>query len=418
MGPGFSPLDNELGLLPGSLTPHLLNLLVRLSAWVPFAAAAQLLMACTACTVSKETARRQTEAAGAVLVAAQTAAAPALAPPADPGPPTADRLQLSADGAMVALTDGTWAEVKTCALARVVPEVDRTGQLRPRARDISYFSRLTGAEEFTRWAVVETHRRGVRAATAVAAINDGAGWLQHFVDYHCSDAVRILDLPHGVEHIANVARAAWGAEDRRVGPWVAAQATELKTHGPTAVLAAIEQVLQEHPHAASGTDLAYLRARVAQMDYPAFATAGWPLGSGVIESGNKLVVEVRLKGAGMRWERAAVNPVLGLRNAVCNDRWAETWDGIAGGLRAGARAQAAIRRAARTRLGSPAAGAPPAAGRGATEPGAVNVGVVAAVATILTSPPLVTSSAAAGERRRPAAHHPWRRSPIGKAAQG
>ena len=31
------------------------------------------------------------------------------------------------------------------------------------------------------------------------------------------------------------------------------------------------------------------------------------------------IVEARLKGAGMHWERTNVNPMLALRNAVCND---------------------------------------------------------------------------------------------------
>ena len=33
--PGFFPLDEELALLPGSLTPHLQECLVRLGAWMP-----------------------------------------------------------------------------------------------------------------------------------------------------------------------------------------------------------------------------------------------------------------------------------------------------------------------------------------------------------------------------------------------
>lgn len=28
----------------------------------------------------------------------------------------------------------------------------------------------------------------------------------------------------------------------------------------------------------------------------------------------------------MRWERINVNPMLALRNGVCNERWQETWD--------------------------------------------------------------------------------------------
>ena len=45
--------------------------------------------------------------------------------------------------------------------------------------------------------------------------------------------------------------------------------------------------------------LTYLDKRVALMQYPTFTTAGWPIGSGSVESANKLVVEARLKGAGM-----------------------------------------------------------------------------------------------------------------------
>jgi len=407
VAPGFSPLDDELGLLPGRLTPHLLELLVRLGAWVPFAPAAELLTAFTAVACSAATARRQTEAAGAVLVAAETAAAPALAPPADPGPPTDEHRQISADGAMIALTSGEWAEVRTVAVGRVTQESDPTGQRHAHAREVSYFSRLTSAEEFTRLAVVELHHRGVRAAAQVGAVNDGALWVQRFVDYHCPGAVRILDPPHALEHIANCARAVWGPTSAAVATWVAEQAHELLTHGPAGVLEAIRTLAAAHPEAPISEDLAYLEARLGQMDYPAFRAAGWPVGSGMVESANKLVVEARLKGTGMRWARPHVNPLLGLRNAVCNDRWAAVWPRIAAGLRA------QIHQAQRARHPAPPAALPPAS---ATEVRArVNAEIVAEVEAILAQ---VSSELAAERLRRapvdgkPAASHPWRRTPL------
>jgi hypothetical protein len=386
------------------LTPHLCELRVRLGTWVPFARAAELLRAFSAVACSSATARRQTEAAGAVLVAQQTAAAPALAPPADPGSPTGERLQMSVDGAMVALTDGTWAEVRTVALGRVTQEPDRAGQLQAHAREVSYFSRRASAEEFTRLAVVETHRRGLRAAAGVAAVNDGARWCQSFTDYQCSAAVRILDPP-ALEHIANCARAIWGAASPQVAPWVAAHAHELRTNGPAAVLATLRGLATDHPPTDWAEDLAYLEAREAQMAYPTFRAAGWPVGSGMVESANKLVVEARLKGAGMRWAPEAVNPLLALRNAVCNDRWAEVWPDIARGLRAPGRAR------------------PPAPPPGASLPNAdggaagVNPGVVAEVEAILVqvSTDLARERAArAPVNGKPAANHPWRHAPLGK----
>jgi hypothetical protein len=34
--------------------------------------------------------------------------------------------------------------------------------------------------------------------------------------------------------------------------------------------------------------------------YPFFQAQGWSIGSGIVESGNKLVVEARLKGSGIQ----------------------------------------------------------------------------------------------------------------------
>ena len=86
-GPGFSPLDEELGLLPGNLTPRLQEALVRLSTHIPsFAKAARELTWFTGAQVHPDTARVRTEAAGAVLVAYETAQA-ARRMRAHPAPP-------------------------------------------------------------------------------------------------------------------------------------------------------------------------------------------------------------------------------------------------------------------------------------------------------------------------------------------
>ena len=48
-----------------------------------------------------------------------------------------------------------------------------------------------------------------------------------------------------------------------------------------------------------------------------------------MESANKLVVESRMKQAGMRWAPHNVDPMLALRNVACNDRWEEAWPQLA-----------------------------------------------------------------------------------------
>lgn len=107
MGPGFPPRDKKLGLLPGSLTPRLYEAFVRLSTHLPsFAKAVRELAWFMGAQVHADTARRRTEAAGALLVAHETDEAARILR-THPAPPCApDTLVLSVDVAMVPLVHG------------------------------------------------------------------------------------------------------------------------------------------------------------------------------------------------------------------------------------------------------------------------------------------------------------------------
>jgi hypothetical protein len=107
--------------------------------------------------------------------------------------------------------------------------------------------------------------------------------------------------------------------------WLDGVRHRLKHQEPHRVLKHLGWLAARYPSPIIQENLAYVQKREAHMQYPTYQAAGWPIGSGSVESANKLVVEARLKGAGMRWERHNVNPMLVLRNAVCNRRWNETW---------------------------------------------------------------------------------------------
>lgn len=396
---------------------------MRLASWMPFAQAARVLTDFTGVPVSEATVRRLTETAGAAVVAAQTAEVDRIEQELPAAPVAPARLVLSVDGAMVPLVGGVWAEVKTLALGEVRTHDTLDGP-RVRTQALSYFSRLTDAAAFERLSLVETQRRGVEAAGQVAAVADGAEWIQSYIQTHAPGAVRILDFAHVVEHLNEVAGAVWGEGTPASQAWVRVQAEALKERGAAGVLAAVAELATTHPEQAtiSGA-LGYLEKRVTQMDYPGFVAAGWPVGSGMVESGNKLVVERRLKGPGMHWAREHVNPLLGLRNAVCNDRWGETWATIT----AGTRARATARRQARARGRATARAvkavpAPPSLGGAAALEAApaVNPAVVAQVEEVLRQPERARAGSCPRDGRepwRPAANHPWKRPFSAKARQ-
>ena len=69
---GFFPLDEELALLPGRLTPGLQETVVRLGARMPFGSVVQELAFLKQVTTTEATVRRHTETAGATYVEMQT----------------------------------------------------------------------------------------------------------------------------------------------------------------------------------------------------------------------------------------------------------------------------------------------------------------------------------------------------------
>lgn len=322
----FSPLDRELGLLSSQYTPQVYEWLVQLCVWMPFGVAVKLLAAMVGVRVSKATAVRATEAAGAAYVALQDATVTALEAHSPEAPPQVARLVVSADGAMVPLVHGEWAEVRTLAIG-AVPAATPPAEAHTTA--ISYFSRLTNAESFTRLALFETQRRGLENAPAVAAVMDGAEWLQTLVDYHCPQAVRILDFAHAAQRISEIGQALWGQGSATATTWIQTWTHRLKHEGPKPLLRELHHLQRCHPdHETLRINVAYFEKRQAQLQYPAFQQAGWPIGSGMVESANKLVVEARLKGAGMHWAPGHVNPMVALRNLACSDCWPSVWPAI------------------------------------------------------------------------------------------
>ncbi len=392
----FSPLDEELALLPGSLAPGLHERLVRLSTWIPsFEHSARELGYLTSTYVSEPTVRRLTEAAGQACCEVQTQQVERLEREL-PEPPEAVQVQqLSVDGAMVPLVRGEWAEVKTLA----VGTVDSSGG-QVHTHGLSYFSRLTDSEAFTRLSLVETHRRGTDAAQVVVAVSDGAEWCQGFVDVVRPDAVRVLDFAHAAEYISRAAQAVWGPGTARCCEWIERQRHELRHGDPDRVLESLRQLGEEakgEAVEAVAASARYFEKRYEQIRYSEYELMGLPLGSGCVESACKLLVEARLKGPGMHWARKHVNPMLGLRTIAYNDRWEEAWPRIVARLRARQAEAARARRETRRKKAQPAV-------------------IEAAPAVEVVVPERPAPKPCASGRRKPAADHPWRRLRFGRAS--
>jgi len=383
---------------------------------MPFERALESLADMLRVHISEATARRQTENWGATYVSVQEEEVKRIEQELPPAPAGPEKMLLSVDGAFVPLVGKEWVEVKTLALGVIDEPVWEDDEWKVHASELSYFSRLMEAEEFGRAALGETHHRGLETAAQVVAITDGAVWEQGFIDYHREDAARVLDFPHAAEYVAEIGKAVWGEGTETTQEWLDEQLHTLKHEGPTDVLSELRSLTQNHPEQPElCKSLSYLEKREDQMQYPLCLEQGWPIGSGAVESANKLVVEARLKGAGMHWAPVNVNPMLALRNAMCSGRWPQARTQILAHRQLQSQQTRHVRRVQRL--------AEQATAHASTETLPCVQPVERATKTSAPQPTPPVDARASGppdspsprKPWRPGPDHPWRHSPIGKA---
>ena len=127
-------------------------------------------------------------------------------------------------------------------------------------------------------------------------------------------------------------RAIHGAETDTFRQWYARMSKQLGCQPPQRPVNELRLLQRQHPEhpEAETIELAirYLEKRLPMIDYPHFRRQQIPIGSGKVESGHKVVMQQRMKQAGMRWAEANLNPMLALRVALCNQTWKTSWQEI------------------------------------------------------------------------------------------
>jgi hypothetical protein len=320
------------------------------------ARAATLLSAACGTRINAETVRRLTEAAGdawwhldlALATDLETTAhtpfaAPVVVSNAQPLPRAPPAI-LELDGAMVPLVRGEGAEARTLVIGS--QESDTTTALR-------YVSQIAPAATFARTILPELQRRCLDAHPGpVVALSDGAVWIEDLLDPPCPQAVRVLDIMHAAGYLARAAQASVGPGTARSREWFATTRAALRRGDATATLDLLA-ALPASPE--RDTAVRYLDQRRPMLAYDRCNAAGWPVGSGAVESTNKQIVEARLKGAGMHWTRQHANAVLALTALEASGQWATWWPRTVLQLRTAHADRAAARRTARTPMAPAAA---------------------------------------------------------------
>lgn len=314
----WSPTDRTLGVAAQQrLSTSLQAWMVTLGTLLPFAAAADLLEKFTGVVVGSETIRTTTEAAGHVLDAqlqADAATVERTKLPAGPVDPAPDLLVAETDGVMVRYRDG-WHEMKLGVVGGWNPELPEE-QRRLQAQsyvaaraDVPTWAARWGAEVARRGGLEEVDYTGngispgIATLRRVVVLGDGARWIWTAAAAQFGDRIEIVDWYHASEHVWTVARAVYGDSSAAAKAWAEASKTALYEAGASGLLERFRQLMPatDAARAIVATERGYFQTNRARMDYPAFRAAGYPIGSGAVESSAKHVIQQRMKRAGCRW---------------------------------------------------------------------------------------------------------------------
>ena len=159
------------------------------------------------------------------------------------------------------------------------------------------------------------------------ALGDGAEWiaLQTRAVFG-RDATLLTDYFHVSQYLAAAAPTCC---PNRPDQWRRTQQRRLKTGAVQKILAALANAREapQTPEEQAPVRAAhrYLSNRLDTLDYPAALRANLPIGSGLIESGHKHVLQARLKLPGAAWLPANAEKIAQLRVLRSNDQWALLW---------------------------------------------------------------------------------------------
>lgn len=342
LDPQVVPLDEELGLVPQQRTgTELQRVGCALAVFVPFEIAALLVGLIAGVPVSPEGLWGWVQAAGQRAMDELQRELEQLGQGVLPEEEAMDAataalpLLIGADGVRVPFRSQArtprgktvWREIKVGILARLGRRTTATGGEEPRLERRRVVAVRGDIHALSPRLWLEAVRQGVLSARTVAWLSDGGHGLWGLFSARFSPyAYGILDFYHAAQNLWKGAAAWLDGRTKRARHWFVTARHALRHGGLETVLADLTAALATPGlPAAAQTTLTnlylYLDTHREHVDYERFQALGLPLGSGLVESACKWLIQQRFKGVGMRWSEEGFNHLLHLRLAWVNGRF-------------------------------------------------------------------------------------------------
>lgn len=312
---GFYPRDRELRLPEtGEVSPAMERRILDFGVNDTFEAAAERWSIHYPFPISSNLVRRVVDRVGERQDAAysELSLQQAYRPSPDEPPQS---IVVAGDGGML-LTRAGWKEAKVAVVARGEDFLHEKN--RPSVSQARYVAEF-GQEDFRKALAAALQAEHADDVANIVWLGDGAKENWTMASELCPFATQVLDLPHAIQNGMACAKALLGETDVSLPLWEARLKQLLDAPSPDA---AIRELMDCLPYVADDDQLGaldnlvrYYRSNEKRMRYTVFRESGLPIGSGIVESAHRHVLQVRMKRAGQRWSQFRARRMARLRAA-------------------------------------------------------------------------------------------------------
>ena len=144
--------------------------------------------------------------------------------------------------------------------------------------------------------------------------------------------VGILDIIHVIEYLWGVANALYGEKSEKGQIWVHDHLLSILKGRIGRVIGGLKQISTKQPklkaqgRKALKDAITYFENHRSWMQYDEYLEAGYPIGTGVVESSCAHVVKNRMEGTGRRWSIEGAEAILLLRSVYTSGDWNAYWE--------------------------------------------------------------------------------------------
>jgi hypothetical protein len=186
-----------------------------------------------------------------------------------------------------------------------------------------YVTFFGGVEEFKKVILAAAIRGRYGKYKETNVLGDGAAWIWNLCKEIFPDATQILDFFHLSENVNDYAKFLYPLDEINRTRWVHNILEMFKTGKHEEAIKIVNETDVEKEKVPKGTVYLpeYLEKNASRVNYKEYIDKGYYIGSGPIESGNKTVIQQRMKQAGMRWSIDGGQHIAALRAKYKSDLW-------------------------------------------------------------------------------------------------